>query len=265
MNDAMEQTPASALPEGADSPLFVKSVHKAFRLLEVFADRTGPLSLSHLAAASGMDTSGAQRLAHALLKPGYLERQPGGLRPGRRILERSFDYLRGHPLVGSALPVVSELRRSTQERVDLSLFSDLHMLYLIRLQSKRESFYACLNGRKVPTVCSSGGRAVLAQLPRPQVMDILQRSDRSKITSKTTTMIDRILKHIAQVQANGYSLALEDVMIGEIALAGAVLDEDKPPIGAIHLAGSLSEWTPDEFVRKFAPLVVDAARAVSTA
>ena len=253
---------APPLP-AAEDRLYVQSVEKAFRLLEAFAGAAGPMTLSQLAAASGLDKSGAQRMGHTLARLGYLEQTPAGLKPSHRILERSFDYLRTEPLVRRALPVLSELRRATRERVDLSRFDDLHMLYLVRQQSKRESFYAYLNGRRVPTFCTSGGRAVLARLPRAQALDIVQRSNRSKITPKTTTAVDRIIRLVTQAQADGYSLAVEEVMPGEVALAAAVLDEARRPIGAIHVAGLLSDWTPEEFTRRFAPLVGDAAHAAS--
>ena len=174
----MRNTEDIARPDDApEDRLYVQSVEKAFGVLEVFASAAGPLSLSQIAAASGLDKGGTQRMGHTLAKLGYLEQTPAGLRPSHRILERSFDYLRTEPLVRRALPILSELRRETQERVDLSRFDDLHMPYLVRLQSKRESFNAYLNGRRVPTFCTSGGRAVLARLPKPQMQDILQRSD----------------------------------------------------------------------------------------
>jgi IclR family transcriptional regulator, pca regulon regulatory protein len=257
-----EKPPASDTP---DDRLYVQSVEKAFRLLEAFATATGPLSLSQLAAASGLDKSGAQRMGHTLAKLGYLEQTQTGLRPGHRILERSFDYLRTDPLVRRALPILAELKRETQQRVDLSRFDDLHMLYLVRLQSKRESFNAYLIGRRVPIFCTSGGRAVLARLPKAQMMNLLQRSDRIKLTPKTTTSLERTVRLVAQAQADGYALALEEVLLGEIALAAAVTDESGRPVGAIHLAGSLSDWTAEEFARRFAPLVVDAAHAASFA
>lgn len=261
----MRQPADEALPinEPVEDRLYVQSVEKAFRVLEAFSMATGPMSLSQLAAASGMDKSGAQRMGHTLARLGYLEQTASGLRPSHRILERSFDYLRTDPLVRRALPILSELRRETQERVDLSRFDDLHMLYLVRMQSKRESFYAYLNGRRVPTYCTSGGRAVLARLPKAQAMSVLQRSDRVRLTPKTTVSIERTLRLVAQAQADGYAVALEEVLLGEVALAAAVTDEAGRPVAAIHLAGSLSDWTPEEFTRRFAPLVVDAAHAAS--
>ena len=91
----------TTMAETQDDRLYVQSVEKAFRLLEAFAAATGPMSLSQLAAASGLDKSGAQRMGHTLARLGYLEQTPTGLKPGRRILERSFDYLRVAPRLPS--------------------------------------------------------------------------------------------------------------------------------------------------------------------
>ena len=260
MTPSLEQ--ATTSPE--KDPLYIEAVARALRVLEAFSDSPEPQTLSQLAKAAGIDKSAAQRMAHTLGKLGYLEQSSGGLVPGRRLLERSFDYLRTNPIVSRAIPILTELRRNVQERVDLSLFDDLSMLYLIRLQSKRDTFFAHLIGRRVPTFCTSGGRAVLAGLPEEQVLDILTRSDRRKITPRTTTEIDEILVHIATVHDHGYSLAIEQLQIGELAVAVAITDKQGLPIGAIHVAGSLSEWEPENFEKRIAPLVVAAARDINS-
>ncbi len=262
---AKRATAAKATPRKDDREdrLFVKSVGKAFKILEAFADSTSGLSLSELASAASLDKSATQRLVHTMLKLGYLERTSQGHRPGRRLIQRSFDYLRGQPLVSRAVPILAELRRDVQERVDLSLFDDVSMLYLIRLQSKRESLFGYLNGRAVPTFCTSGGRAVLAKLPTEQAKDILNRSKLVKINPRTLVAKDQILKKIEEARQAGYAIAVEQVMVGEVACGVAILDESGQPIAAIHVVGSLAEWTPSEFEKRFAPLVVQAARAIS--
>ncbi|CFP57874.1 transcriptional regulator [Bordetella pertussis] len=42
-----------------------------------------------------------------------------------------------------------------------------------------------------------------------------------------------------------------------------MLGADGRPVGAIHIAGSLSEWTPEAFTARFAPLAVEAATAIN--
>lgn len=261
----MVKKPTAAEPTGTrrkQDRLLVESLARGLHVLEAFAQAHGPMSLSQIAAAARIDKSAAQRLTHTLVKLGYLEKAPGGLVPGRRILDRSFDYLRTTPLVNRAVPVLADLRKAAQERVDLSLFDDLTMLYLVRMQSKRETFFAHLIGRRVPTFCTSGGRAVLSHLPHDQVLDILERSDRRKLTPRTTTDIGEILERIAQVRETGYSLAIEEVLVGEVAVAAAVLDPSGAPIGAIHVAGSLAEWQPEDFMKRMGPLATAAANAL---
>jgi len=241
---------------------FVEALARGFHVLEAFEYSAEPKSLSEIAAITGYDKSAVQRLVHTLAAIGYLEKHPAGVAPGRKLLERSFDYLRSNPLVNRAVPALADLRKSIKERVDLSLFDDISMLYAIRMQSKRETFFAHLIGRKVPTFCTSGGRAVLAHLPDEECLDILNRSDRRQITPRTTTDIQSILAEINRVHETGYSLALEQILLGEIVIAAPVFGADGRPVGAIHVAASLAEWKPQELVARAGPLVIAAANSL---
>jgi IclR family transcriptional regulator, pca regulon regulatory protein len=242
-------------------PLMIQSVVRAFALLESFAGMTSPRSLSEAAAVSGMDRSAVQRLAHTMVSLGYIERTPEGLRPGRKSLDRACDYLRSSPLIERATPVIIDLRRNIGERVDLSIFDDLSMLFAVRLQSKRETFIATLIGRRVPTFCSSGGRAVLAALPDQEVSDILLRSDRRRYTTKTKVDIEEIMQEVANIREKGFAVATEELLPGEVSIGAAVLEHGRPVAG-IHVASSLGEWSVDEFTQRAGPLVVEAAQAL---
>ena len=233
----------------------VESVSRALRLLESFAVSPKPLSLSQLAAAAGIDKSASQRLSNTLLQLGYLQKFQGGL-------DRAYDYLRCNPLISRAYPILVELRRNSEERTSFSIFDDLTMVYAIRLESKQDAYYAHLPGRRIPTYCTSAGRAVLARLPDTRVSDIINRSDRRPLTPKTTIGKEESRAHVERVRRAGFSLAIEEVLIGELVVAAAVVDGSGAPVGAVSLAGSLSEWTRDKFARRFGPMVVAAAQAI---
>lgn len=260
----MSKSTNIAVEEEKKDRLYIEAVGRAFRLLEAYADDPSPHSLAQLGAAADLDKSGAQRIVHTLLRLGYLEQRVGGYAPSHRIMERTFDYLRSSPLVSRAIPILTELRRNVMERVDMSLFDDLTLMYAVRLQSKRDSFYGHLIGRRVPVYCTAGGRSIMALLPDEQVQDILARSDRQKITPRTTTKLPDILKHVKRARDVGYATSLEEMYIGELAVAAALKDKLGRPIGAIHVAGSLSEWQPEEFERRIAPLAVAAANAINS-
>jgi len=246
-------------------PLYVASLEKGLNVLGAFSTGQQHMNLREIAEACGTDKSTAQRFTHTLAKLGYLEKCAKTKRfsLGKRVLELSFNYLRANALVEAASPVLIELQRATGERVNLSLFDDLTILYAIRQSSKREYYFSTLIGRRMPTWSSSGGRAMLAALPKAEVNDILKRSDLKPLTPRTIHDPAGIRKKIAEAQQKGYALTVEEGVMGEVVVGSAIIDADGRPAAAIHIAGSLGEWTADKFERKFGPLLAETAQRLS--
>lgn len=244
--------------------LLVQSVLRAFQVLEAFSSVSTPCSLNDLARLTGLHKSAVQRLCRTMVHLGYMSTNPnGGFILGSRILDRTSDFLRNHALVRRAVPVLSDLRNELGEGVNLSLHEDLQLVYAIRMQSKREHFHTHLIGRRVPIYCTSGGIAVMAALPDEKVKDILSRAHLEKLTPKTIVDPREIHAQVAAARENSYALALEQVLVGEISVGVAVLDGFGCPLGAVHVVGSLSDWSPTEFSRKVVPGAIAAARALS--
>lgn len=160
---------ARAKSASVDERLFLQSVARALDVLEAYADNPKPKSLGEIAASAGVNKSAAQRIGQTLLSRGYLERaEDGGLAIGYRLLDRSFDYLRSNSLIERATPILMDLRRMAGECVDLSLFDDTSTLYAIRLQSKRETFYATLTGSRRPAPSRACRSSARGSAPRPR-------------------------------------------------------------------------------------------------
>ena len=252
-------------PPVREDPLYVASLEKGLRVLAGFAAGRQHLSLREVAEACDMDKSTAQRFTHTLAKLGWLEKCPKTRRfaLGKKVLELSFNYLRANALVEAASPVLIELQRGTGERVNLSLFDDTSIVYAIRQSSKREYYYSTLIGRRMPVYCTSGGRMMLTHLPKDEVNDILRRCILRPLTPKTLFEAPKVRAKIEEARRKGYAYTEEETVMGEIVVAGAIVDGDGHPAAAIHLAGSLSEWRPAEFERRFGPLVAETAHGVS--
>jgi DNA-binding IclR family transcriptional regulator len=249
----------------ADDALFVSSVAKGMRVLEAFASGQQFMSLREIAEACGTDKSTAQRFTHTLARLGYLEKCPRTKRfeLGKKTLELSFNFLRGNALVEAASPVLIELQRSCGERVNLSLFDHTSIVYAIRQSSKREYYFSALIGRRMPIYCTSGGRAMMAHLSREEVAEILKRCDLRALTPRTIFEPAKIRAKIAEARDRGFATSVEETTMGELVVAGAIVDGDGRPLAAIHIAGSLGEWRPPEFERKFGHLVAETAQTLS--
>ena len=248
-----------------EDALYVGSLEKGLRVLGAFGAGQQFMTLREVADACGMDKSAAQRFTHTLAQLGFLEKCPETRRfsLGKRVLELSFNYLRANTLVEAASPVLIDLQKATGQRVNLSLFDDTSIVYAIRQLSKREYYYSSLIGRRMPIYCTSGGRVMMSHLAKEEVNDILKRCDLKPITPKTIHEAPKIRARIAEAREKGYALTVEETVLGELVVAGAIVGAGRRPLAAIHIAGSLSEWKPAQFERKFGPLAAETAHALS--
>lgn len=247
------------------SPLFIQSLEKALFVLEAFGEGEQFLSLSEIVKIAGLPKPAAQRCVHTLVRTGYLEKDPqsGRFSLGKKVLDFSFHFLRSHPLVSAATPVLLQLRRDCGERTNLSLFDGTTVIYAIRLHGKREyPQHSTLIGRRMPTYCSAGGRATLSRLPIEEVREILARSNLRPLTPATLTDPEAIIGKIEEARERGYGFVAGESSPGELVVAAPVVDAAGRPTAAVHIAGSINKWRPEEFEKSFAPHAMEAASAL---
>jgi DNA-binding IclR family transcriptional regulator len=245
----------------------LKSSRKTLAVLEAFSRHGRPMSLGQAAKATGLDKSAVQRCAGTLVALGYLEHDADRrLRISSRCLDLAFNFLRFHPLLPHAYPVLLKLHEETGERTNLSLFERSNLIYAVRIHGNRDfDFLSALIGRRMPVYSTAGGRAMLSKLPDAEVREILKESKLRLRTARTKTSLDDILTQVARARSSGYAVVTGESVTREIALAAAVTDGRGRPIAAIHVASSLEHWTAEDYSRRFAPLVAKAAANLSSA
>lgn len=255
--------PAEARNE-AEDPLFVRAAARAISVLSVFEKARKPLTLEEIASLSSLDRSAAQRMVHTLMTLGMIvrDREDRGYLPGKRVLTMAHSALRLDPVCQRATPVLLELRRRTRERVDMSFWDDTRLIYALRMPSKHEIFTATLTGNTVPVYCTAGGIAVLAHLPDDEIAAIFARSDLTPFTSGTVTTLAEVMEAVTAARVRGHAMMVGQLLRHEIALGAAVLDAARRPVGAVHVAGTLEEWTAEGFSTEFGGLLEAAVKSI---
>jgi IclR family pca regulon transcriptional regulator len=265
MSRATKALTEKILPIDRDNPLFVGSLERGFAILEAFGASQSEMGVTELAVATGFDKSAAQRFAHTLHVLGYLDRNESArkYRLSRRALGLAYAYLRSDPLIAVATPYLADLRQNCQQRVDLSVLDGNDILYVMRLQSRREAFGATLIGRRMPAFCSSGGRAMLSLLPPDEALRRVKQSPRQPLTPHTKTDMDAIMAEIKSARSDGFAVSVQECLIGEIVVSAAVSDVNGRPLAAVHIASLLHEFDETSVRSKFAPMAVATARLIA--
>lgn len=245
--------------------LMVRSVEKAFRVLEVFGGRRQSLNLSQVADATGMDISAAQRFTHTLTRLGYLhkdaETKRFELTP--KNLTQGYRFLLGHRLVERAMPYLLHLSTETEEAVNLTVLDDTEIIFVARFMSRHMLNTNVVVGTHMPAYCTASGIAMLSHLPRAEALDILDRTDLRRHTPTTTWRRKDLIAKLNLSATQGFATAFGEVYKGDLSVASAILDERGRPEGAINVAVSFTRYKKEEVAARFGPMVVEAARAVS--
>lgn len=250
-----------------EDPLLVKSVEKAFLVLNAFGANDFSMSLTQLASAIGLDLSAAQRFTHTLTKLGYLQKDPGTKR--FRLAVKSLDlghrYLCGNLLVERAMPYLLHLSKETEETVNLTVRDDTDVVFIVRFMCRQ---LLNLNdtgvtvGARMPAYCTASGIAILSQLPTEEAVGILNRSELKAHTPHTTYRLKDLRRKLEATAARGYATAFEELFVGDLAFAAPILSRGGPA-GAINISVPRARFSREEAEERFSPLVLAAAQAVS--
>src|SRR5689334_22381716 len=152
----------------------VQSIERAFGLLETMADHGGTMGLSQLAAESGLPLPTIHRLLRTLVDLGYLRQDTSRqyvLAPRLIRLGESSSTM----LHVWARPHLERLVAQLGESANLAMLDGDEIVYVAQAQSRRSMRMFTEVGRRVLPHCTAVGKAILAQMPQDQVLELLRR------------------------------------------------------------------------------------------
>lgn len=258
---------AETVSKMASNALFVGSVEKAFAVLGAFKGSKTPLSLSQIAATTGMGKSAAQRFCYTLVALGLLERDESTrlMHPGVRLLELSNSFLMSDPITSVANPYLLRARDTCGQAMNLGIPLEQDIIYITRMRSARSHVVNPIVGGRAPLFCTSSGRAYLSTLDEAEVERILDASDLSPLTRHTITDRETILERINQARNDGYAMANQECIVGELTIAAPILGEGQIGLGAINICVSLPSWSIERVEAELTSLITQTAHEITLA
>lgn len=247
-----------------ESPLYVQSVEKAMRVLTAFDGTKRHLSLSEIAALTGLDNSAAQRFTHTWTALGYLVKNPATrmyeLSP--RLLDFTYHYLASSELVQRAMPVLQQLARETEEVCNLTVADGRDIVFVARFVSRNVIHPNVIVGTRLPAYCTAPGLAMLAHATAEEIDAVLDASELIKHTPQTVTDPRKIKARLAKIRAAGYAHTESELYPDDISTAAPVIDGQGRPIGALNISVARTRWSAGDEPR-YANLLREAAQSIS--
>jgi len=240
---------------------FVQSLDRGLAVIRAFGPDRERLSLSEVARATGLTRAAARRFLLTLVKLGYV-RNDGrefSLRP--RVLELGYAYLSGLALPEVAAPHMEELVARLHESSSISVLDGHHIVYVVRVPTKRIMTVAISVGTRFPAYATSMGRVLLAQLPGDELERYLAEATFERLTSRTVTNPARLRTIVRDAARQGYAIVDQELEEGLRAVAAPIRGADVGS-AAINVSAHASRVSMGAMRGQILPALLETARQI---
>jgi IclR family transcriptional regulator, acetate operon repressor len=219
---------------GEDTRSGVRSLERAFELLEHLADAGGRMALTELAGASGLPMPTIYRLMRTLVNQGYVRQEESKRYAlGPRLIH--LGETAGRLLGSWARPALAQLVDEVGETANMAILEGDEVVYVAQVPSRHSMRMFTEVGRRVNPHCTGVGKALLAQLPEATVREIIGRTGLPANTPHTITDPDTLLGELERIRRRGYALDDEEQEAGVRCVAVPVVGA--PTLVAISISG----------------------------
>lgn len=229
----------------------VSVLDRLIAILDAVKEADGSITVTDIAADTGLPKSTVSRLVTDLTAQRYLERTEAGVALGLRLFELGARASLPRRLVEAAAPVIRNLRDVTGERVGLWVQQGTDMISIAAVAG-RLPMLPTRAGMRSPALTTASGKAFLAFCSDATVVDRIS-------APLVADDADHFREELAHVRESVVAVDVEASYPGILAVATPVLSTDRVVLGAISIAGPSGAMDPD----RVAPLVRAAGATVT--
>jgi DNA-binding IclR family transcriptional regulator len=251
-------------PSGERGPAaLVQSVDRALTVLEILAVR-GEAGVTEIAAELGVHKSTAFRLVAVLENRGFVEQlaDRGKYRLGFGIVRLAGATAAQFDLAQEGRQVCEELAVDVGETVNVAILDGDRAVNISQVRGRASISTHNWVGRGTPLHATSSGKVLLAHAPEA-VQDAVLAGVLERYTEATVTDPGTLRRQLEEVVARGWGVSVEELEVGLNAVAAPVRDADGQVTAAVSVSGPSFRMTPGSLLDLVAPLVVEAADALS--
>ncbi|WP_275471683.1 IclR family transcriptional regulator [Vagococcus proximus] len=184
---------------------------RAAKIMDYLSNSSESKCLKEIAEQTDMTTSTTLKILDTLVLIGYVTRDntTKEYTLGPSLVKYANKYINDSVLVKAASPYLEELHDSVDETIHLGIYSGDEVMYLTKLEPKKQSIYMTSKvGSTRPLYSSAMGKAILSELPEEEVKSYLNRTDLVPYTPNTITNSLALLEELKIVSER--SVAFDD-------------------------------------------------------
>lgn len=241
----------------------VASVSRACAIIGLVSQSPEPLRISAIAKCLEIPRNTTYELVNTLCAEKFLELGVGStVRLGFRLFEFGSAYAQSLDLIREAGQAAREVVRHCNETCHVARLEGREVVYLVKEEGNQVVRMSSVVGRRLPAHGTAVGKAMLANLPRHELIQLLKGARLERLTANTITNLDELIHELDRTVARRYSVDHEESTPGVRCVGAPVRDAADHVVAALSISvpaarmGSLRE-------RELGTLVMETADNLS--
>jgi len=219
-----------------DEPTTMKSTEKLFLIVEELRERNGA-RVTELANDLDIPKSTVHRHLKTLQDLEYVMKSGDIYHVGAKFLHVGSAVRNREEAYVRIKPKIKKLATETEERAQFMIEEHGYMVYVHREIGAQAVRTNTQLGKQMPMHATSGGKAILAEMPDETVSRIIERHELSEITENTITSEEALYDELQQIRDEGVSYNDQEYIDGLRGISVPILRPNGQVLGAIGLSG----------------------------
>jgi IclR family pca regulon transcriptional regulator len=241
---------------------FVEALARGLDVIAAFSDIHPSMSLSEVAAATGLARPTARRLLLTLEELGYVRQDRSSFELTPRVLDLGYAYVGSLGLWQVARPHLEDLVGHTGESSSMAQLDGSDIIYMARVAVPKIIALRVEIGTRFPAVVTSQGKVLLAALDDELLERALATPSRSRVVIAPHAIAE-VRAELATVRAQGWALADEELAPGVRSIAAPVRDGAGVVRAAANVTVHAAETSVADLVERHLPFLLTAAARIS--
>lgn len=255
----------TAAPIGPDSREFVASLARGLTVISAFGQQAPAMTLSEVAARTGITRAAARRFLLTLAALGYVAFDGKLFQLTPKVLGLGYAYLSSMSLWEVAQPFLEEVATAVHESCSISVLDGEEIVYVARVPTSRIMSVGLSIGTRLPAHCTSMGRVLLAALTPAELDRFLATAALRPFTARTITAKDRLRRALARIGQDGFGLVDQELEDGLLSIAVPLRNRAGKVLAAMNASGHASRVTATQMIDRFLPPLRAAADQIRAA
>lgn len=244
---------------------FVEALARGLDIITCFGPTSVEMTVSEVAAKTGLARPTARRLLLTLEALGYVRSVDGSYSLTTKVLRLGTAGIVAQGLWDVARPLLAALVRQTGESSSMSQLDGSDIVYMARVPVPKIIAFSVNIGTLFPAIATSMGRVLLSELTPEQLDTVLATPSRSGIIPRIAMGRDELDADLAEIRERGWALSDEALSVGVRSIAAPVRDRHGRIAAAVNVTVHAAETPVEMLTVEYLPKLLETSNAITEA